>query len=286
MKKLNKNIIAGQGWHVDYNGDDGYEIKKGRFQYKVSLNTRSCACRRWDLCGIPYAHAICAILDKGDEPESYVHSCYSKDLYEKTYSYTLPPINGELLWPRTQHEEMHPPIPKKMTGRPKKKRVREETEGHPPSMTQLTRKGRIMKCSNCQGEGHNRKSCKISSDSGTEPNEGHTMPSESGIGQRGRPKRGGRGGLKRKRGETHTQERGSLETGTVQEGSVQSGSAQRVGVEKGKGQRGRGKRGGGNRGKGERGFGVFFYESTGMAILEPGQRGETLLSGGGGEEAA
>ncbi|CAH9137598.1 unnamed protein product, partial [Cuscuta epithymum] len=164
MKKLNKSIIASQGWHVDFNGDDGYEIKKGRFQFKVSLNTRSCACRRWDLCGIPCAHAICAILDKGDEPETYVHSCYNKDLYEKTYSYTLPPINGELLWPRTQFGEIHPPIPKKMTGRPKKKRVREETEAPPPSGTQLTRKGRIMKCSNCQGEGHNKKSCKKGSD--------------------------------------------------------------------------------------------------------------------------
>ncbi|CAH9100469.1 unnamed protein product [Cuscuta europaea] len=45
-KKLNKNIFASQGWHVDFNGDDGYEIKKGRQQFKVSLSGRSCSCRR------------------------------------------------------------------------------------------------------------------------------------------------------------------------------------------------------------------------------------------------
>ncbi|CAH9107238.1 unnamed protein product [Cuscuta europaea] len=27
MQKLNRNVLASQGWHVDFNGDDGYEIK-------------------------------------------------------------------------------------------------------------------------------------------------------------------------------------------------------------------------------------------------------------------
>ncbi|CAH9132447.1 unnamed protein product [Cuscuta epithymum] len=121
MKKLNANIVASEGWNVDFNGDDGYEIKKGRAQFKVSLQKKSCSCRRWDLCGIPCAHVICAIYDKGEEAESYVDWCYSKEVYKKTYSYTLHPINGELLWPRTQFEEILPPLPKKMSGRPKKK---------------------------------------------------------------------------------------------------------------------------------------------------------------------
>nr|GMD79651.1 uncharacterized protein LOC109184147 [Ipomoea batatas] len=37
MKKLNENIVEGIGWHVDFNGDDGYETKKGRQQFKVKL---------------------------------------------------------------------------------------------------------------------------------------------------------------------------------------------------------------------------------------------------------
>ncbi|CAH9094652.1 unnamed protein product [Cuscuta europaea] len=86
MKKLNKNILSSQGWNVDFNGDDGYKIKKGRSQFKVGLNARTCACRRWDLTGIPRCHAICAILDEGEDPEVYVHSCYSKEMYVITYS--------------------------------------------------------------------------------------------------------------------------------------------------------------------------------------------------------
>ncbi|CAH9081057.1 unnamed protein product [Cuscuta europaea] len=180
MKKLNTNILASQGWNVDFNGDDGYEIKKGRGQFKVSLKKRSCSCRRWDLSGIPCAHAICAIYDKGEEAEAYVDHCYSKEMYQKTYSYTLHPINGELLWPRTQHEEILPPFPKKMSGRPKKKRVREQSEARPPSSSQLSRKGRIMTCSLCGGEGHNKKSCSTTA--------GTVTPSA-----RGRRPRGGRG---------------------------------------------------------------------------------------------
>ncbi|CAH9059398.1 unnamed protein product [Cuscuta europaea] len=45
-----------------------------------------------------------------------------------------------------------------MSGRPKKKRIREASEA-PSSGSQLTRKGRVMKCSNCKGEGHNKSSC-------------------------------------------------------------------------------------------------------------------------------
>ncbi|XP_019157038.1 PREDICTED: uncharacterized protein LOC109153610 [Ipomoea nil] len=35
MKKLNDNIVESVGWEVDFNGDDGYEIKKGKHQYKI-----------------------------------------------------------------------------------------------------------------------------------------------------------------------------------------------------------------------------------------------------------
>ncbi|CAH9133824.1 unnamed protein product, partial [Cuscuta epithymum] len=204
MKKLNKNVLASQAWHVDFNGDDGYEIKKGRHQFKVSLNRRTCSCRKWDLSGIPCAHSICAILDKGDQPEDYVDRWYSKELYQKTYSYTLQPINGELLWPRTEHEEMLPPLPRKMCGRPKKKRVREETE-QATSNTKLSRKGRIMTCSICHKEGHNKSSCpnkKTPTEergSGTGPSldaggSGHVNDDYGDVGNgRGGTGRGGRG---------------------------------------------------------------------------------------------
>nr|GMD08080.1 uncharacterized protein LOC109147413 [Ipomoea batatas]GME17952.1 uncharacterized protein LOC109147413 [Ipomoea batatas] len=72
MKKLNQNILESVGWKVDFNGDDGYEIKKGRNQLKVEVENRSCSCRSWDLSGIPCVHAICAIFDQGRDPEGYI----------------------------------------------------------------------------------------------------------------------------------------------------------------------------------------------------------------------
>lgn len=46
-------------------------------QHVVHLDKRSCSCRRWDLCGIPCAHAIAAIYSKGWSPEDFVDEYYT-----------------------------------------------------------------------------------------------------------------------------------------------------------------------------------------------------------------
>lgn len=119
---------------------------------------RSCSCRAWDLSGIPCIHAVCAIFDRKKDPADYVHHCYSKEMYELTYSQALEPINGGLLWPRTQFEDIGAPIPRRMTGRPKKRRNREETEPR-HSKTKMSRKGGTITCSMCKQSGHNKRFC-------------------------------------------------------------------------------------------------------------------------------
>ncbi|XP_019181393.1 PREDICTED: uncharacterized protein LOC109176417 [Ipomoea nil] len=111
MKKLDTNIHESMGWKIDFNRDDGYEIKKGRQQFKVKLACRSCSCRAWDLYGVQCPHAICAIFDVGRERHEYIDPCYSKEAYLRTYVHALQPMNGELFWPRTQNEEILAPIP-------------------------------------------------------------------------------------------------------------------------------------------------------------------------------
>ncbi|CAH9142846.1 unnamed protein product [Cuscuta epithymum] len=230
LKKLNKNIVASSGWHVDFNGDDGYEIKKGRHQFKVKLQGRSCSCRRWDVSGIPCAHAVCAILDHGQNPEDYLERS-------------------------TNDEDIRAPLPKKMSGRPKKKRIREETEV--PSGTQLSRKGRIMCCSVCKQEGHNRSSCPS-----------NTQPAQKGL------KRGPRGPRARGRGR-----------GQGSASVTEDGGRGRNTTEMGSSVRGRGGIRGKNRKRPtERGFGIYNDPETGTTILNPGQRGETVLSGDGAPE--
>ncbi|CAH9088360.1 unnamed protein product, partial [Cuscuta europaea] len=127
-KILNGNIMNSSKWRLVFNGDDGYEVKRGKYQYKVKLEGQTCSCRLWDLTGIPCSHAICAMFDCGKDPESYVDECYSLAAFKRTYAHTLEPINGETAWPNAGGEKIHPPLPKKMSGRPKKKRIREESE--------------------------------------------------------------------------------------------------------------------------------------------------------------
>ncbi|GJZ82879.1 putative reverse transcriptase domain-containing protein, partial [Tanacetum coccineum] len=52
----------------------------------------------------------------------------------------------------------HPPLPlivRKMPGRPRKERIKAPSENN----SQVSRVGRVMRCSNCQGLGHNKASC-------------------------------------------------------------------------------------------------------------------------------
>ncbi|CAH9051144.1 unnamed protein product [Cuscuta europaea] len=146
---------------VVFNGHDDYEVKRGRHQYQVRLEGRTCSCRVWELNGIPCSHAVCAILDNGGDPETYVDECYSKEVYQRIYSHHLQRMNGELMWKKTQQNDIQAPIPKKMTGWPKKKRKREATEG-PSSATTMTRKGRVMTCFICKVAGYNKSKCPTS----------------------------------------------------------------------------------------------------------------------------
>ncbi|KAL4377985.1 hypothetical protein GQ457_02G032730 [Hibiscus cannabinus] len=128
--------------HVSWNGADGYEVVSNRDTFVVDLKEKKCTCRYWDLTGIPCKHAICVILFKKDRVEEYINDFYKKDMYEKCYNFVIPPLSGEKFWPATNMGDIEPPLPRKLPGRPKKKRVPEEGEC---SGTSLSRKGRKMR---------------------------------------------------------------------------------------------------------------------------------------------
>ncbi|KAL4319548.1 hypothetical protein GQ457_18G007380 [Hibiscus cannabinus] len=143
--------------HVSWNGADGYEVVSNRDTFVVDLKEKKCTCRYWDLTGIPCKHAICVILFKKDRVEEYINDFYKKDMYEKCYNFVIPPLAGEKFWPATNMGDIEPPLPRKLPGRPKKKRVPEEGEC---SGTSLSRKGRKMRCQLCfkSNEGNNSES--------------------------------------------------------------------------------------------------------------------------------
>ncbi|XVF50742.1 hypothetical protein PTKIN_Ptkin04bG0127600 [Pterospermum kingtungense] len=99
--------------HVVWNRAIGYEVACRDERFIVNVNGRRCACRRWDLTGIPCAHAITVILYRKEKVEQYVAPCYKKEVFDDSYNCVLFPLTGDKIWPDTQLREIDPPIPRK-----------------------------------------------------------------------------------------------------------------------------------------------------------------------------
>lgn len=68
--KLDKNKAKAVECIVTKSDQFHYQIKDiYRRLFSVDLKEKICSCRRWELTGIPYNHAIAAIWVKKDEPE-------------------------------------------------------------------------------------------------------------------------------------------------------------------------------------------------------------------------
>ncbi|KAL6564263.1 hypothetical protein OROMI_015713 [Orobanche minor] len=81
-------------------------------------------------------------------------------VYKKAYSFGLPAINGERMWPKVVGNLVEPPLIRKMPGRPKKKRRRDQDEKDPQNPHRLRKVGVQMTCQRCFQIGQNSRSCK------------------------------------------------------------------------------------------------------------------------------
>ncbi|XP_071731390.1 uncharacterized protein [Rutidosis leptorrhynchoides] len=152
---------------VLWGGDQRYQVSGKVNQYVVDMETRSCACRKWELTGIPCKHAIAVFYNMSEngletgEPETWVHPVYLLDTWIKTYQYTIEPLNGRSLWPKA--EGMFTLVsPKTIStpGRPKKKRRLSKNEVDVIGDSgKLSSKGKLKKCGTCGTYGHNKSTC-------------------------------------------------------------------------------------------------------------------------------
>ena len=130
--------------------------------YGVDLQNRTCACRIWQLTGIPCVHAMAAIAYLNQNAESFVSSSYTRLSFLKSYNYNINPLNGTAMWPQVDYQKPLPPKRRRLPGRPKVKRRRRdagerEMSGHVTHS--VTRRGGLIRCSICKGVGHNKKKC-------------------------------------------------------------------------------------------------------------------------------
>ncbi|XP_034693874.1 uncharacterized protein LOC117920444 [Vitis riparia] len=104
-----------------WNGESKYEVEYiygGR--YVVDLNERTCGCGRWGLSGIPCFHAAAAIIEHGEQLETYVDIAYTKETFLSCYQWMISPLPSHEQWPKTPYDLIKPPKFTKKVGKHKK----------------------------------------------------------------------------------------------------------------------------------------------------------------------
>lgn len=137
-------------------------MMEGGHEIVVDLEQKICACRKWQLTGIPCYHACACIFFQKQSPLDYMHQCYKKKTYMEVYNHVLEPVSGEQFWEETNHTPMLPPLVKIAPGRPKKNRSKKNdvVESRESDPSRLKRTGTSVKCSYCGEWKHNTRSCK------------------------------------------------------------------------------------------------------------------------------
>lgn len=136
-----------------------FEIVSSERTNIVDIQSRCCSCRRWQIYGIPCAHAAAALISCGEDVRLYAQECFSVRKYCEAYSQTIHPIPDRSTWKELAEETggggktdiiIRPPKTRRPPGRPKKKVLRLES---------LKRPKRVVQCGRCHLLGHSQKKC-------------------------------------------------------------------------------------------------------------------------------
>ncbi|KAE8691274.1 hypothetical protein F3Y22_tig00110890pilonHSYRG00380 [Hibiscus syriacus] len=158
-----KTFIDEHNFPVSFSNEMVIAKWKQTWDWMMDLATPSSMTnrRRWELCGIPYPHACCAIWHTGRDPDKFLHSYYHKDTYNKAYKYALQPINGPHDWNKSEIDPVLPSVDRDMPGRPKKNRKKQKDEPKKVKPQHISMIGLIMTCKNCGGQLQTRSSISI-----------------------------------------------------------------------------------------------------------------------------
>nr|GEU76548.1 hypothetical protein [Tanacetum cinerariifolium] len=166
-------------WRVIPSGGSKFEARNGYEAFKVNEMNMTCSCRQWQLTGIPCAHGCAAIYFLHKDPDKYVSDWYRKSMFVYVYQHFIHPLDGMDQWAPTEYQNPLPHVTKRMAGKRRTKRRKDDSEGNDKNRTRVSRVGRVIHCTNCHQEGHNRKGCKSSVDGG---NVG-TQAANGGVGR-------------------------------------------------------------------------------------------------------
>jgi hypothetical protein len=83
VEKLESICKAASNCLSHFSVDGMFEVEQESRQYVVDIRNRKCRCRKWQMTGIPCAHAHSAITFHGHHPEDCVDPCYSIEMSKR-----------------------------------------------------------------------------------------------------------------------------------------------------------------------------------------------------------
>ncbi|KAM3191553.1 hypothetical protein ACQJBY_069068 [Aegilops geniculata] len=157
-KKIEKNAEFSGNCYPTHSGLGVFSVQSGNKTYIVDIPARCCSCNRFQLSGIPCNHTIACCRAERIDPEELVHKCYTIETYLQAYGGNIMPMRDISEWEDMNGIIVHPPVFKKVMGRPPKNRKKTPEEKKKKDGTvYLNKKGVTMHCSVCGQADHNSK---------------------------------------------------------------------------------------------------------------------------------
>ncbi|PON39488.1 Zinc finger, PMZ-type [Parasponia andersonii] len=130
-KKLEDRIEAAKTLIVQPLNHYEFYVIDGDRDGQVNLQTKTCSCRRFDLTGLPYTHALAATLSRRINPYSLYSWYYTVDAWLCLYAETIYPVGNEEKWDvpdDISRRKVEPPSYKPKPNRLKIKRTKSKGE--------------------------------------------------------------------------------------------------------------------------------------------------------------
>lgn len=144
---------------VIWNGKNSFKVRDYQHDvvHVVDVKENTCTCGYWQLSGIPCEHVVSCAHIRKRKVEEFVSKYYKWDNYVAAYGTPIECTKGLEMWYDYKGERSEPPLMKRRPGRPRRNRIK--PKGGEIKKTKVRGHERVMHCSSCGGEGHNRRGC-------------------------------------------------------------------------------------------------------------------------------
>ncbi|OVA14655.1 zinc finger protein [Macleaya cordata] len=148
-KRILEAIADSRCYQVLRANEVEFEIVSTERTNIVDIRSRVCSCRRWQIYGLPCAHAAAALISCGQNAQLFAEPCFTVVSYRETYSQIINPIPDKSHWKEPGEGAdgggakvditIRPPKTRRPPGRPKKKVLRIESFKRPKRVVQCGR---------------------------------------------------------------------------------------------------------------------------------------------------